>query len=292
MCVPNFLRKFFGPSVITFALTVFSLPVSAANTAPAISGYPATSVKLGTTYYFQPTSSDPEKQALIFTIVNKPFWATFDTHSGLLKGQPTTFGNWSNIVIKVSDGQSTVQLPAFAIRVWTAPTITGTPANKALLGSNYSFTPTAKDADGSALGFIITNKPSWATFNTQTGKLSGTPTAVGSTANITITVCDGKASATLAPFTLTTTAPPGDRVTLSWYAPTANVDSSALNNLSAYKIYYGTSAAMLNRSVTVPVGVSNYEVTGLSAGNWYFAMSAINAVGTESSLSSVLVKTL
>jgi hypothetical protein len=91
---------------------------------------------------------------------------------------------------------------------------------------------------------------------------------------------------------LTTTAPRTDRVTLSWYPPTANVDSSALDNLSAYKIYYGSSAAMLNRSVTVPAGVSSYELTGLGAGNWYFAMSAINAVGTESSLSAMLVKTL
>jgi hypothetical protein len=288
----SLFRKLSGLSVVAFALAVFSLPVSAANLAPAISGYPAISIKLGATYYFQPTASDPEKHALTFSIVNKPFWATFDTHSGLLKGQPTTFGNWSNIVIKVSDGQSTVQLPAFAIRAWTAPTITGTPVTKTPVGSGYSFTPVAKDADGSALGFTITNKPAWAVFNTQTGRLSGTPATAGSTANITITVSDGKASATLAPFTLTTTAPRTDRVTLSWYPPTANVDSSALDNLSAYKIYYGSSAAMLNRSVTVPAGVSSYELTGLDAGNWYFAMSAINAVGTESSLSAMLVKTL
>ena len=40
----------------------------------------------------------------------------------------------------------------------------------------YSFTPTASDPNGDALTFSITNTPPWATFNTSSGRLSGTPT--------------------------------------------------------------------------------------------------------------------
>ncbi len=39
------------------------------------------------------------------------------------------------------------------------------------------FTPSANDADGDTLTFTISNRPSWATFNGTTGRLSGTPGA-------------------------------------------------------------------------------------------------------------------
>ncbi|TMN63495.1 hypothetical protein CWB85_21680, partial [Pseudoalteromonas sp. S1727] len=57
------------------------------------------------------------------------------------------------------------------------------------------------------LSFSIINKPSWASFNTSTGELSGTPdnSHVGSYAAITISVSDGTVSASLAPFTLAVT---------------------------------------------------------------------------------------
>jgi hypothetical protein len=58
------------------------------------------------------------------------------------------------------------------------------------------------------LTFSIANRPSWAQFDTVTGRLSGTPTAahVGSYGGITISVSDGIASASLPAFTLTVLA--------------------------------------------------------------------------------------
>lgn len=275
--------------LVVASLTVYAAPALSANSAPTISGYPAVSIKLGGTYYFQPSANDADRNTLWFSIVNKPSWATFSSSTGLLTGKPPTFGKWSNIVIQVSDGQASAQLPAFAITAWTAPTISGTPVTSTTVGNSYSFTPSAQDIDGSVLSFSVTNKPAWAAFDTLTGRLSGTPTAISSTANIVISVSDGKATAALAPFTLVVN---GDRVTLSWYPPTTNIDGSALTNLNKYKIYYGTSAAALTNSVTVPAGVSSYVVTGLTGGNWYFAMASINSVGTESALSSILTKTI
>jgi len=280
----------FVRAVFIAAMACWALPVLAANQPPTISGYPASSIKVGSTYYFQPTAKDPENHALVFSITNKPAWASFNTATGLLSGKPATFGKWSSIIIKVSDGTTATSLPAFAITAWTAPTITGTPITSVSSGSTYSFTPKATDADGSALSFSITNKPSWATFDTLTGKLSGTPTAAGSTGNIIISVSDGKASAALAPFTLTVTA--SSSVTLSWTRPTTNVDSSTLTNLNTYKIYYGTSSAALTHSVAVPATASSYVVTGLARGTWYFAISSVNTVGTESAQSALLTKTL
>src|SRR5690606_25319814 len=87
----------------------------------------------------------------------------------------------------------------------TAPTIVGNPPSTATVGALYSFRPNVADADGDDMTFSIQNRPSWATFNSTTGRLRGTPSAgnVGTYADIVITVSDGEESASLAPFTIT-----------------------------------------------------------------------------------------
>lgn len=89
------------------------------------------------------------------------------------------------------------------------PTIFGAPAATDVAGNAYSFTPTAYGPRGYKLTFSVSGKPAWASFNTATGLLAGTPTDanVGSFANIVISVSDGVARASLAPFTITVSAP-------------------------------------------------------------------------------------
>jgi hypothetical protein len=120
----------------TTSLAAFSITVNAQpNTAPVISGSPATSVNAGAAYSFRPTASDANGDPLTFSITNKPTWATFDAATGQLSGTPTTaqVGTYSNVVIAVSDGKASTALPAFSIAVtqvstgaatlsWTAPT--------------------------------------------------------------------------------------------------------------------------------------------------------------------------
>jgi hypothetical protein len=84
------------------------------------------------------------------------------------------------------------------------PTISGTPPTSVLGWHTYSFTPTAKGPSGYTLTFSISGKPSWASFSTTTGTLSGMPETanVGSSSTVVISVSDGAAEASLAPFTL------------------------------------------------------------------------------------------
>jgi VCBS repeat-containing protein len=88
-----------------------------------------------------------------------------------------------------------------------APTITGTPATSLAEDSAYSFTPVVADVDaGDTKTFSITNKPSWATFSTTTGALTGSPanSGVGVTSGIIITVTDSAGAAdSLATFAIT-----------------------------------------------------------------------------------------
>jgi len=111
----------------------------------------------------------------------------------------------SDIVISVSDGIATASLPAFSIEVKKinhAPTISGTPATTVDAESSYSFTPTASDADNDTLLFSITNN--WASFDTATGELSGTPLNedAGVTSDIVISASDGIATASLPAFSI------------------------------------------------------------------------------------------
>jgi hypothetical protein len=197
------------------SLPAFTISVSEGSTpgpsnqAPVISGTPPQAVTAGQAYRFQPAASDPDGQSLTFAITNKPTWATFSSATGELSGTPgaTHVGQTSNIIITVSDGQATASLPAFAITVLASnspPTISGLPTSNVTAGQAYVFQPSATDADGQTLVFSIVNKPQWANFSTSSGRLSGTPTQehVGSYSNIVISVSDGAASATLAPFSI------------------------------------------------------------------------------------------
>lgn len=85
------------------------------------------------------------------------------------------------------------------------PSLSGTPSTTATVGQTYTFQPTASDANNDKLTFSITNKPGWATFDENSGRLSGTPNAAGTFADIIITVTDGKASTSLAAFTINVT---------------------------------------------------------------------------------------
>jgi hypothetical protein len=286
----------------TAQLPPFSIVVSnVANRAPTISGTPSTSIGAGGAYSFQPTASDPDGNALTFSITNRPSWATFSSTSGRLTGTPTTthVGTYSNIVIGVSDGQATAQLPAFSIAVTGSgnrpPVISGTPSTSVMQGTAYSFTPTASDPDGNPLTFSISNRPSWATFSSSTGRLQGTPTAsqVGTYNNIVITVSDGSASAALPAFNVTVAAVASGSATLSWIPPTTNTNGTALTNLSGYRVRWGTAAGTYPNTVTLNnPGLTSYVVGNLVPGTYYFVVTALSSTGAESSFSNMGSKTI
>ncbi len=217
-----------GPNTATLAAFSITVTVPTANRPPTITGSPPTSATQGALYTFTPTASDPDGNALTFSIANRPAWATFNATNGTLQGTPgaANIRTYGNIVISVSDGTASTPLAAFSITVAASnipPTITGSPPTTATVGTQYSFTPTASDADGGTLTFSIANKPSWATFSTTTGRLQGTPVAanIGTFANIGISVSDGQDSAPLASFSIVVSAAPNQPPTISGVPPTS-----------------------------------------------------------------------
>ena len=277
----------------TASLSAFAITVSAAlNHAPVISGTPSTSVTVGAAYSFTPTASDADNDALTFSIANKPSWAAFNTGTGALNGTPTTANVGANtgIVISVSDGKDSTPLAAFAITVNAAPNhapaISGTPSTSVTVGTAYSFTPIASDADNDTLTFSISKKPSWAQFSAATGALTGTPAAanVGTTTGIVITVNDGKTSTSLSAFSVTVNAAPNHAPVISGtpatsvtagtaysFTPTASdADNDALTfsiaNKPSWATFSTATGALTGTPAAANVGTTSGIVISASDG--------------------------
>lgn len=278
-------------------------PAPPVNRAPQITGAPASTAQVGATYSFQPGASDADGDTLSFQISNRPTWASFDTASGILSGIPASnnIGTTSNIVISASDGRVSVSLPAFSIQVQAAPqvnlppVISGTPPVSVNAGQAYNFQPSASDPNGTTLTFSISNKPAWATFNTSSGRLYGTPGSadVGSYTGIVIRVSDGTTTVSLAAFSIAVTQVANGTATISWVPPTQNTDGSPLTDLGGYRIYYGTNQTNLAQMVELDnPGLTSYMVQNLSPATWYFTMRAFRSNGTESEPSNIVSKTI
>jgi len=272
------------------------------NSSPEIWGDPETSATVGVPYLFQPEASDSDGDVLEFSIANKPEWTNFDSLTGGLQGIPGSedVGQNANIVISVTDQASVSSLASFTIQVnqvssppdeggddtvATAPVISGTPNTSAVVNSLYSFLPEASDADGDELSFSIVNKPVWASFNTTTGQLDGTPSSadVGTTNAIELSVTDGSSIAALAKFAITVEQAGPSSYTISWTPPTQNEDGTALTDLAGYRIYYGTTTGKYGEEVTLnSPGTTTYVIENLAAGKYFLVMTSVNSSGMES----------
>jgi hypothetical protein len=120
--------------------------------------------------------------------------------------------------------------------------------------------------------------------------LSGTPDTsnVGKYPGITINLVNGANAVALPAFTITVAAATSksNAVTLSWQAPTENSDGSTLSDLTGYKVHYGSASKSYSDTIQVAnAGLTTYVVQNLPTGTYYFAVTAYNASGKESSLS-------
>jgi len=102
----------------------------------------------------------------MFSVQNKPSWATFSITTGQLSGTPGSgdVGTDAGIVISVSDGTLSASLPAFTIIVAAQPVTNGT--------ATVSWVPPTQNTNGSTLtnlaGYYIYYGPSQSTLTSQT----------------------------------------------------------------------------------------------------------------------------
>jgi len=185
----------------------------APNQAPIITQGASTSVNIsedGTPNAFALTltATDADNDPLSWSISSAATRGAASVSAGVVSYTPEAnyHGN-DSFTVEVSDGEASdsIIVNVLIAAVNDAPSISGTPVTSLDQDTPYSFTPTASDIDtGDTLTFSIDNKPGWASFNTATGALTGTPagTDAGKTLGIVISVSDGTASAALPAFDL------------------------------------------------------------------------------------------
>ena len=174
--------------------------------------------------------------------------------------------------------------------------ISGSPATADVAGTAYSFVPTTQSSGGT-LTFTVANLPSWASFSTATGAVTGTPSSAqaGTYSNILVSVSNGSSTSSLAAFSIAVSAAtvsPTGAADLSWVAPTQNTDGSSLTDLAGYTIYYGTDPTALTQTIQLASpSATSYVVSNLSAGTYYFAVQAYGSDGARSAQSLLGSKT-
>jgi Putative Ig domain len=83
-----------------------------------ISGTPASAAQAGAFYAFRPSVST-SSASVTFAVENLPAWANFESGTGVLTGTPNfnDAGTYAGILISVTDGLASANLPRFSIEV-------------------------------------------------------------------------------------------------------------------------------------------------------------------------------
>ena len=176
------------------------------------------------------------------------------------------------------------------------PVISGEPATSVTTIESYDFQPVASDADGDKLEFSISGMPAWASFDTATGRLNGTPGIddVGTYSNIVISVTDGADEIALAPFSIQVNEYVQlGSLSLSWSAPTMRSDGTPLSQeeINGYRIYYGEYEGEYTESVKITNGKArSATLDDIPVGNYYVAMTTYDIDGRESGHSMSVFK--
>lgn len=191
----------------------------------------------------------------------------------------------------VSSGSVTAATPA-AVAV-PAPSINEPPSivvaaiEEAKVGVTFNYQPTVQDSDSEELRFTAVNLPLWASIDSTSGHISGTPgpNDAGLYEFISITVADATHKVVTAPFSITVNPAleSGSGVaSLHWEVPPSKVSGEPLDDLAGYRILYGRSSSDLDSSVMIPdPATTSYQFSTLTSGVWYFAVVAVSSNGLE-----------
>ncbi|MDR2215313.1 MAG: hypothetical protein LBE59_05665, partial [Nevskiaceae bacterium] len=242
---------------------------------------------------------DADGDTLSYSISNKPSWAVFSIATGQLSGQPTSsqVGKTDrNIVISVSDGQARVSLPAFAITVSAAPIVTAPIVVANPTPNPTTPNPAPSPPQNTSSGSSNTSSGNTSSGNTSSGNTSSGNTSSGNTSSGNTSSGNTSPGTSQTPATNIPPPPPpttSGTATVSWLPPTQNTDGTELVDLAGYRVYHGTNPNSLTdvRIISNP-GITLFVFDNLASGRHYFAVSAVNAGGTESSLSETHSKSI
>ncbi|MBC3784341.1 putative Ig domain-containing protein [Spirosoma utsteinense] len=269
--------------------------ISPANTAPTVANVIAPksgTVGVGFTFTIPAnTFSDPEGQALTYTVTGLPAGLTFA--GTVISGTPSVSGV-STVSVKATDpgslsASTTFQLtisPAPPVNVPPSPPAGGIPNQVATVGTAFTYVvPAFTDPNaGQTLTYSVTGLPAnGLSFTAGSRTISGTPSASG-TVGVTVTANDGNGGTASSSFTITINAAP--------VVPPANTAPTVANVIAPKSgtVGVGFTFTIPANTFSDPEGQAlTYTVTGLPAG-LTFAGTVISGTPSVSGVSTVSVK--
>ncbi|MBA7576039.1 hypothetical protein ES695_17760 [Candidatus Atribacteria bacterium 1244-E10-H5-B2] len=213
--------------LLVFLLLVGCFPAPP-NQAPIITSTPITTATVGVLYTYNVNATDPDDDALTYSLITKPSGMIINSVTGVIFWTPTAKGNYS-VVVKISDGALYIT-QGFTIAVSElppvnrAPVIHSAPIIIAISGELYTYDVDAIDPDGDTLAYSLNTYTSMI-INSTTGLISWFPTVIGSFPVI-VQVSDGELYDTQS-FTITVIA--GKATKLLWFdQPLAEVTAGVI----------------------------------------------------------------
>ena len=192
-------------------------------------------------------------------------------------GQATLTWNTRNATSCTASGGSVSESVTVSLSV-PEPTVSLSAADTIVdSGGSTTLTWTSTDAAScSASGGWSGAKP-----------VSGTevvgPLSAGTSFSLTCSNASGNAVA------MVSVAVSGN-LTLSWVAPTENVDGSALTDLAGYRIYWGVASRSYDDFVQLNDATVTAHTEVVPEGDYYVAMTALDDDGNESAYSNEVLK--
>jgi len=122
LCIYTAYGSRSAPAIAAPPATVDVSAISS-NAPPIITLAAVADAQVGATFDYQPVAQDPEHDALRFTAVNLPGWASLDPTSGHISGTPAAndAGLYESISITAADATHQVATAPFSITVNPAP---------------------------------------------------------------------------------------------------------------------------------------------------------------------------
>jgi hypothetical protein len=192
--------------------------------APAITSTAPAVAEAGQLYRYQALVANPDGRPLTFDLPVKPEGMAVDPATGVVVWVPRALQLGSHrVLLRVKDDRGLVDIQDITLVVArgnTAPVLTSTPPEQAVLARPYRYQVLAQDAEETALQFALEQAPAGMTIDANTGRIDWTP-AVDQVRghDVTVMVRDGRGGKARQSFSLTVAADAANRspvVTSSW----------------------------------------------------------------------------
>lgn len=256
---------------------------------PSITSASTTSGVIGVSFTY--TTVATGKTSITFGATGLPSGLSINTSSGVISGTTTTAGTYTVTLTATNSCGSAAKTVVITITtsgscVPGIPVITSSPTASVTVGNAFSYTITGSN---SPTTFVATGLPSWLSFASTTGVISGTPTTTGTyTINISISNNCGSASGTLVITVSNSTGGGGGGGGGGCAVPaiTSSLSASAMiGSAFSYTITANNSPTSYN-ATGLPSGLTVSTSTGVISGtptlsgSYTVVISATNICGT------------